>query len=704
MVNVRTSLNKRGRDHQSRNTAVLPHTVGTPPTSNPAYTMRAAPEPTKLRGASTTGKRLKALPEPAKVTSLEPPTSNRAVTETFEDQTPPAPLERQSKAGAQEDSPSANGGASRAAGLKVDHSYTDFSGVTDESLRRLDSKDVEWAYGGKGLSCGEATDLSETLKKRRKGGEGSSNIETASKEEDEALKELMVQYGSDGPARKNSGGVVKPFPERLMEVLDRGDMEDIIRWMPHGRAFIVRQPKAFSSEVLPRFFKQSKFMSFTRQLNLWGFKRITRGTDQGAYYHELFLRGRPMLSTRMKRQKIKGTGIKLTPNPDKEPNFYKLAQTRPLPDPPQRTKPVPPLPPINAIPHHNTKKHIALLEGNDEETKAEDSCLQNELPRPGCTPGFASRGLFRIGCASQHHEDESCSAISQPELPPQEVPSVGLPLPIPPHKKTEDTTRRAMRPSLFGTDGFERTLHSVTPLGRSKPEETFDPFAVAAAAEASRRQSILNNAAAQQVQASQLLAEARKRREQSAAAAAAAAAELQMHQREIAAADAIAARASQEAAVAHARGLLSKLSGDRPSPPQDTVVMTSQDPNIARLQRCLLDAARALDPMATASSQLPPPSSLLDGLAGLGVPAAGTMGAVGPLEPANSFPPRQTPVLAGRVPAGLAGVASTQMGNPLFRLGNGCHNGRHTLARGGQLPSAATSLQEEYPYLQAGRR
>ena len=131
-----------------------------------------------------------------------------------------------------------------------------------------------------------------------------------------------------------------------MEVLDRPDMEAIITWMPHGRAFVVLQPQQLRDNVLPRFFKQTKFMSFTRQLNLWGFKRITKGDDSGAYYHELFLRGRPRLAMLMRRQKIKGTGIKLTPNPETEPNFYRISEKRPLPaiDPSKRkNKPLPPL-------------------------------------------------------------------------------------------------------------------------------------------------------------------------------------------------------------------------------------------------------------------------------------------------------------------------------------------------------------------------
>ncbi len=68
-----------------------------------------------------------------------------------------------------------------------------------------------------------------------------------------------------------------------------------------------------------------------RQLNLWGFKRLTKGQDNGAYYHELFLRGKPLLAMRMKRQRIKGTGVKLSSDPSREPNFYS-ADFPPLPE------------------------------------------------------------------------------------------------------------------------------------------------------------------------------------------------------------------------------------------------------------------------------------------------------------------------------------------------------------------------------------
>ena len=118
-----------------------------------------------------------------------------------------------------------------------------------------------------------------------------------------------------GFVRKKTGGVTKPFPEKLHEMLTieslpQSDSHIIVSWLPHGRSFIVRKPKQFTTQIMPKYFRQTKLTSFQRQLNLYGFRRITQGPDSGAYYHELFLRGRPQLCMRMVRQKVKGTGHK----------------------------------------------------------------------------------------------------------------------------------------------------------------------------------------------------------------------------------------------------------------------------------------------------------------------------------------------------------------------------------------------------------
>lgn len=72
------------------------------------------------------------------------------------------------------------------------------------------------------------------------------------------------------------------------------------------------------------FVTEWRFFPLLRQLNLYGFKRITRGKDRGGYYHEFFLRERKELSILMTRTKVKGTGCKVPNNPETEPDFYSM--------------------------------------------------------------------------------------------------------------------------------------------------------------------------------------------------------------------------------------------------------------------------------------------------------------------------------------------------------------------------------------------
>jgi hypothetical protein len=118
------------------------------------------------------------------------------------------------------------------------------------------------------------------------------------------------------------GGVAQPFPEKLFLMLETVDRDDVVSWQPHGRCFIVHKPKEFVSEIMPIYFRQSKLTSFQRQLNLYGFCRLTSGKDRGGYYHELFLRYRPFLCKRMMRTRIKGTGIKAASSPQTEVSEY----------------------------------------------------------------------------------------------------------------------------------------------------------------------------------------------------------------------------------------------------------------------------------------------------------------------------------------------------------------------------------------------
>ena len=56
--------------------------------------------------------------------------------------------------------------------------------------------------------------------------------------------------------------------------------------------------------IMPKYFKQTKYKSFQRQLHIYGFKRINsrNRSDYGSYYHEKFIRSEKHISLLMKTQ------------------------------------------------------------------------------------------------------------------------------------------------------------------------------------------------------------------------------------------------------------------------------------------------------------------------------------------------------------------------------------------------------------------
>ena len=75
------------------------------------------------------------------------------------------------------------------------------------------------------------------------------------------------------------------FPSLLHDLLD--DVEslneaDIVCWRPSGACFKVHKRDEFMTKVLPRYFRQTHYKSFVRQLNIWGFACVTQGPDKGS--------------------------------------------------------------------------------------------------------------------------------------------------------------------------------------------------------------------------------------------------------------------------------------------------------------------------------------------------------------------------------------------------------------------------------------
>jgi len=124
-------------------------------------------------------------------------------------------------------------------------------------------------------------------------------------------------------------GRVPNFPAKMHSILSRPELHDIVSWLPHGRSWRILKPREFEIKVIPTYFEHSKFSSFIRQANGWGFRRITNGQDRNSYYHERFLRNLPHLCKSMKRP---GVSKKLPAEPEHEPNLHAISEQFPVPE------------------------------------------------------------------------------------------------------------------------------------------------------------------------------------------------------------------------------------------------------------------------------------------------------------------------------------------------------------------------------------
>ena len=90
------------------------------------------------------------------------------------------------------------------------------------------------------------------------------------------------------------------FPFKLMHIID-SEPDDIVCWSENGNLFSIEDLDRFQNESLPKYFQHTRFASFQRQLNLYGFRRISKGGSQGCYFHPSFRRGRQDLLAGVKR-------------------------------------------------------------------------------------------------------------------------------------------------------------------------------------------------------------------------------------------------------------------------------------------------------------------------------------------------------------------------------------------------------------------
>jgi hypothetical protein len=187
--------------------------------------------------------------------------------------------------------------------------------------------------GGKASTAGHNASIPSPSTQSHDDESGKSESDQNSAEDNAPpvpYRDYSRERKEESPKARRSGKTTQTFPMILHEILSHPEFEDIISWLPHGRAWRIVRHKAFEERVIPLFFRHGRYSSFARQVNGWGFRRITHGTDYNAYYHEMFLRGLPHICNKMRRLTSKDEDrVKNEDAPT--PDFYSLSRANPLP-------------------------------------------------------------------------------------------------------------------------------------------------------------------------------------------------------------------------------------------------------------------------------------------------------------------------------------------------------------------------------------
>jgi len=99
-----------------------------------------------------------------------------------------------------------------------------------------------------------------------------------------------------------------PFIRKTWELLSNEELKPIICWSSSGDSFVIEQPDLFQEKVLPTYFKHGNICSFVRQLNTYGFKKVTKKDCRDLEFkHKLFHKDQEDLLPHIVRRNAKST-------------------------------------------------------------------------------------------------------------------------------------------------------------------------------------------------------------------------------------------------------------------------------------------------------------------------------------------------------------------------------------------------------------
>lgn len=106
------------------------------------------------------------------------------------------------------------------------------------------------------------------------------------------------------------GASVPAFLGKLWKMVNDTETNHLISWSPSGKTFVIKNQADIARELLPLYYKHNNMASFIRQLNMYGFHKITSVENGGLRYekdeiefsHPCFMKGHAYLLEHIKRK------------------------------------------------------------------------------------------------------------------------------------------------------------------------------------------------------------------------------------------------------------------------------------------------------------------------------------------------------------------------------------------------------------------
>nr|XP_023019007.1 heat shock factor protein-like isoform X3 [Leptinotarsa decemlineata] len=111
------------------------------------------------------------------------------------------------------------------------------------------------------------------------------------------------------PLAENASNI-PAFLGKLWKMVNDPNTDHLICWSPAGNSFVIQNQAQFWYELLPLYYKHNNMSSFVRQLNMYGFHKLStveNGTmdtekDEIQFFHRYFQKDQPDLLQNIKRK------------------------------------------------------------------------------------------------------------------------------------------------------------------------------------------------------------------------------------------------------------------------------------------------------------------------------------------------------------------------------------------------------------------